>query len=101
MSTVNVNLTEARRNWGEIINRVAYGGERILLLSRGKPKAAIVSVADLAILEQLREQHEEEERLCQFKVLEEARALRERILQRRGSIPLIISCCPSTDNLSV
>ena len=84
MSVVNVNLTEAKQNLGEIVNRVAHGGERILLLSRGKPKAAMVSITDLMLLEQLREKHEEEEQLRQFRLLEEARALRERIAARIG-----------------
>lgn len=84
MSMASVNLTEAKQNLGEIVNRVAHGGERILLLSRGKPKAAMVSVTDLIFLEQLREKHEEEEQLRQFSLLEEARALRERIAVRAG-----------------
>jgi len=84
MSMVSVNLTEAKQSLGKIVNRVAYGGEWILLLSRGRPRAAMVSMTDLMLLERLREKHKEEEQLRQLKLLEEARTLRERIAARAG-----------------
>ncbi|HUT76205.1 MAG TPA: type II toxin-antitoxin system Phd/YefM family antitoxin [Polyangia bacterium] len=69
-----MNASEARSDLAEVLNRVAYGGERIVLHRRGKDVAAIVSVADLALIEQL------EERID----LEDARAaLREE--RRKGS----------------
>jgi prevent-host-death family protein len=37
-----VSLTEAKQNFGELIKRVAYGGERFVIESRGRPQAAIV-----------------------------------------------------------
>ncbi|WP_157913119.1 type II toxin-antitoxin system Phd/YefM family antitoxin [Candidatus Promineifilum breve] len=36
-----------KRDVSDLVNRVAYGGERIILTSRGKPKAALVSIDDL------------------------------------------------------
>lgn len=39
----------------ETLNRVAYGGERILLQRHGKDIAAIISKEDLEILEMLEE----------------------------------------------
>lgn len=44
---------EARRNFADSLNRVAFGGERIVLTRRGKTVAAIVPIDDLHILEQL------------------------------------------------
>lgn len=88
MSTVSVNLTEAKQNLGEIVNRAAYGGERIILLSRGKPRAALVSVEDLQRLESLGEDERELRKARRRAWLEEARALREEIMARRGGIPL-------------
>jgi prevent-host-death family protein len=72
-----MNASEARSDLAEVLNRVAYGGERIVLHRRGKDVAAIVSVADLALIERL------EERID----LEDARAaLREE--RGKGSKPL-------------
>lgn len=42
-----------RESLGDTLNRVAYGGERILLERHGKAVAALVSVGDLARLEAL------------------------------------------------
>jgi len=41
-----VSIGQVKRDISELINRVAYGGERIVLTSRGKPKAALVSISD-------------------------------------------------------
>jgi prevent-host-death family protein len=69
-----MNASEARSDLAEVLNRVAYGGERIVLHRRGKDVAAIVPIADLALIEQL------EERID----LEDARAaLRE--VRKKGS----------------
>jgi prevent-host-death family protein len=38
-----VNVANARSNLSELLNRVAYGGETIIIEARGKPKAALVS----------------------------------------------------------
>jgi prevent-host-death family protein len=46
-----VSIGQVKRDISELVNRVAYAGERIVLVSRGKPKAALVSVEDLAWLE--------------------------------------------------
>lgn len=42
-----------RDNLGDTLNRVAYRGERILLERHGKAVAALVSVEDLSLLEDL------------------------------------------------
>ncbi len=46
-------VSKAREDLAEALNRVAYSGERIVLERRGKRVAAIVSVEDLDLLEQL------------------------------------------------
>jgi prevent-host-death family protein len=53
MSETTISLTELKQNLGEVVNRAAYGNERIILLSRGKPRAALISIQDLEKLEQL------------------------------------------------
>jgi prevent-host-death family protein len=42
-----------RERLADALNRVAYGGERIVLERRGKDVAALVSVEDLALLNEL------------------------------------------------
>ena len=40
-------MTEARAQLSDLINRVGYGGERIVLTRHGKPLVALVPAADL------------------------------------------------------
>lgn len=46
-----IPVAELRAQLGEIVNRVAYGGERILVTRNGKPAVALVSAADLTRLD--------------------------------------------------
>ena len=46
MSELRVSIGQVKRDISTLVNRVAYGGERVVLTSRGKPKAAIVSIED-------------------------------------------------------
>jgi prevent-host-death family protein len=49
-------VTDAREDLAEVVNRVAYGHERVRLTRRGKPLAAVVPIEDLELLEQLEDQ---------------------------------------------
>ena len=49
-------LTELRRRGRDLIGMVQYGGERVVLEHFGRPVAALVSLADLEILERLEDQ---------------------------------------------
>ena len=53
---VRVKASEARHDFAEVINRVAYSGERVVLYRRGKDIAAIVSLKDLEALERLEDE---------------------------------------------
>lgn len=44
---------DARNRFGDVINRAAYGRERIVLTRRGKKIVAIVPVSDLEVIEKL------------------------------------------------
>ncbi len=48
-----VPATELRERGSEIINRVAYGAEEVVLTRRGKPIAALISLAALEELHRL------------------------------------------------
>ena len=64
-----ITVGRVRSGFADTINRVSYKGERIMIRRRGKDIAALVTVADLELLEAL------EERLD---VEAARRALRER-----------------------
>ncbi|MFE9551907.1 type II toxin-antitoxin system Phd/YefM family antitoxin [Streptomyces sp. NPDC006692] len=54
-----IPVTQARAELAELINRVVYGGERVVVTRHGKPLVALVSAADLEKLESQPEQGEE------------------------------------------
>jgi prevent-host-death family protein len=47
-----IPVTQARDELADLVNRAAYGHERIVLTRHGRPVAALVSHADLAALEE-------------------------------------------------
>ncbi len=49
--TKTVGVAEAKAHLSQLMAEAAYGGMRILIERRGKPLAALVSVADLTELE--------------------------------------------------
>ena len=51
-----ISAADARKKFSNIINRVAYGEESFVLTRRGEPLAAIVSIQDLKLLQELEEQ---------------------------------------------
>jgi prevent-host-death family protein len=53
MNQIQVTMTELRQRLGTLVNQAAYGSERVVLVSHGQPKAAIIGVVDLQRLEQL------------------------------------------------
>jgi prevent-host-death family protein len=54
-----VSSSEAREEFSEIINRVAYGGERVVIRRRDKELAAVIPMEDLKLLERLIEEEED------------------------------------------
>lgn len=78
MGEIQVSMTALRRNLGDLVNRAAYGGERIVLVSRGEPRAVIISIDELRRLEHLSlEEAAQQEQYAH--VLDTARHLREEI----------------------
>lgn len=49
-----IPVTQARAELADLINRVVYGGERVVVTRHGKPLVALVSAADLQRLEEER-----------------------------------------------
>ena len=48
---IETNIMELRRDISELVTRVAFGGERVLIRRNGKPVAAIIAAVDLENLE--------------------------------------------------
>jgi len=51
---------KARQDFAETVNRVAYGGERIIVHRRGRNLAALIPLEDLALLEELEDREDAE-----------------------------------------
>ena len=51
-----VRVSEARRDLAEIVNRVAYRGERVRLVRHGREVAAIVPIEDVSLLEAIEDE---------------------------------------------
>jgi len=68
--------SKAREQFADILNEVAFKGERILLHRRGKDVAAVISADDLALLEAL------EDRL-------DIEAVREALKERGPRLPWV------------
>jgi prevent-host-death family protein len=47
----SLSAAQARDNFSELLNRAAYGKERVILSRRGKPLAAIVPIQDVEAME--------------------------------------------------
>jgi prevent-host-death family protein len=56
-----VNTVDARAQFSEIINRAAFGKERMILTRRGKEIVAVVPIEDVKLLEALEDRMDLEE----------------------------------------
>ena len=74
---MGISIADIRQRMADTLNRVAYGGERIVVERRGKGVAALISMEDLELLEAL-EQRED--------VRAARRALQE--MKRKGEEPV-------------
>jgi len=81
MEREKASVARAKNTLSSLIDKVAYGKTRVLLESRGKPKAALISAEDLERLEQLERGKETPE--VRFHILAQAKALRRKIYRRR------------------
>lgn len=63
-----LNVSKAREEFPDVVNRAAYGKERTIVSRRGKDLAAVIPIEDLRLLERLA--REEMDRID----LEDARA---------------------------
>jgi len=80
--SLETSVSELKRELSNLINQAAYGKERIVILSRGRPKAALIGIEDLRVLESLNQQ--ELRQAQRMTALEAARAVRAQVATRAG-----------------
>jgi len=88
MQDRTVSIGEVKRDISELVNRVAYGHERIVLTSRGKPKAVLINIEDY---ERLLEQEQAVEHQKWEAWMRRADDLGQQILRERSGDPLDIA----------
>jgi prevent-host-death family protein len=76
-----LNVSKAREEFPDVVNRAAYGKERTIVSRRGKDLAAVIPIEDLRLLERLA--REEMDRID----IEDARAALAEA-EEKGTIPL-------------
>jgi len=64
---VYLPVSELNLNVSVVLNRAVFGGERLVITSRGKPKAAIISLADLERFEELEDAQAAREALAEYR----------------------------------
>ena len=80
-----VSIGEMKKRLSELTNRVAFGGERIILTSRGRSKAVLVNLEDYEQLKQLQTRPQ-----GRTKALQAIHTHRQAIAERRGPIAVDI-----------
>ena len=85
MSEIQVSIGQVKRDISDLVNRVAYRGDRVVLTSRGKPKAVLVSVEEY---ERLKGAESVGDSARWASWLSESEKLGEEILARRNGQPL-------------
>lgn len=58
-ATYHLTASEARESFADVLNRVSYGHDCVVVESRGKERAAVISIEDLHLLERLRQEEED------------------------------------------
>lgn len=82
---ISTGIWDAKTRLSEFVNKVLYGGERVVITRNGKPVAALVSPDDLARLEALDNDDVTGARgKAMERALAEARSWTRRLLERSG-----------------
>lgn len=53
-----VSVSEARETFADLVNRVAYRNERVLVTRRGRPVAAIIPMEQVEFLERAEDEYD-------------------------------------------
>lgn len=82
-----VNVVEAKKNFSDLMARVAYGGQQLVVERHGKPMMVWISLEEYERLQHDRKS-KEQVRLERLAALERANQLRAMIRARRNGEPL-------------
>ena len=55
LSVSDISTGDARKHFAELVNRVAFGKERVVLTRHGKQLCALVPIEDLSFLDRVRD----------------------------------------------
>lgn len=80
---ISVPVVEAKKQFGDLMARVAYSGQRLIVERHGRPMMAWISMEDLQHLEAL-ERDVEDVRARRRAALTLATASRQRVTVQRG-----------------
>jgi prevent-host-death family protein len=80
-SMTRLNVSKAREEFPDVVNRAAYGKERTIVSRRGKDLAAVIPIDDLRLLERLTKKEMDRQDLADARA-----ALKE--AKEKGTIPL-------------
>jgi len=69
MTVACIRASEVRNRIGDILARVRYGGQHIVIERRGQPVAAIIGIDEYNDLIQLRRQWQAEQRRRRFQAI--------------------------------
>jgi prevent-host-death family protein len=71
---VHIPVSEFKNEIAETLNRVVYAGERVLLQRHGKDVAALVSIKEVEILEEIEQMEDEIDLKAALKALNELKS---------------------------
>ena len=77
---VHIPVSEFKNEISETLNRVVYAGERVLLQRHGKDVAALVSLKELKILEEIEAKEDEIDLREAQKALEEIKSGKDTVV---------------------
>jgi prevent-host-death family protein len=78
----HLSTSEARAHFADVLERVAQGGERVVIERRGKVLGAVVSREDLELLERVRELEDEEDRAAATRTRKEKASIAWSVIKR-------------------
>jgi antitoxin Phd len=77
---VHLPVSEFKNEIAETLNRVVYAGERIVLQRHGKDVAAVVSIKELQILDEIERQEDEIDHKEALRTLKELKVGKDKII---------------------
>ena len=75
----HIPVSDFKNEIAEVINRVAYAGERVLLQRHGKDVAALVSMKELKVLQEIEQMEDEIDLKAALKALKEIKSGKDKV----------------------